>query len=488
MEDGASKVSFSIPNERSEHEDIEIGATRSNVPRWKTAQVDSNRRSNEFTDKEKGNLSSLRSPLKLRDVVGAMRADRSTRAQKRQSMLKRAISVREKPGSAANVHRRQLSSGGKAEEPSDIINYTFERFDISDAVAWLMEHSLWKILVFFFIAFMLLILLFAVLLSFQRGGISTPHDRSASLLECLWLSLQTFTTVGYGTYSPTRKYTNFVSSVNAFVGQLYYAMVTVVFLAHLMTPSPHWKLADVLTVHENDEGQIVLEARFMIAPGQVYYDVEVFAQVELRKLNKSSTEPHSGTYVVDLLLEHDHAFVRTGITSVKHIVDDDSALRALQEEDLSTIPKNIEAIIIKIQAKDPRLRSMATKAKQFPRQAIMLNHRFSEMTVATESGEFVMDCSKLSKTDAVLTESRRHSSPHPDHIQEEDEQRQSDWSDFMNPLRERLSAIRASQRDQQHFNYESSTLRSGGLVIEKLTTELIWVERRLLLDGSTLKL
>ena len=285
--------------------------------------------------------------------------------------------------------------------PRRTINYHFDKFAVSDAIGFLMSHSLGKILLFFFISFVGVIGIFGLLLSITPDGIVTPHGGDANKLECCWLSLQTFTTIGYGSLSPKKRWAHFVVSADAFVGQLYVAVLTTVFLAHLMTPHAHWKVSDVVCVYQNTNGQFVLEARFLIAPGKVYYDVETFMQVEM---NDSVTDPDqevsSGTIVMDLHVEHEFALIRTGISSIKHIIDERSPLKYLVDNGITSL-ENLSTICVKVSCKDPRLQSMASSAKQFDPDAIVMNEHFAEMAMQQTDGTVALDSDLLSETRAA---------------------------------------------------------------------------------------
>ena len=294
---------------------------------------------------------------------------------------------------SSDMQRLADSFGG----PREVVNYTFEKYAVSDFIGWLMARSLWKVLIIFFLSFVVIIGFFGLLLFVDPSGISTPTNKEANSLDCCWLSLQTFTTIGYGGLSPKKKWAHFIVSADAFVGQLYVAVLTTVFLAHLMTPHPHWKVSDVICVHQDSKGRLVIEARFLIAPGKSYFDVECSMQADLND-TPSGQDVSSGTIAVDLNLEHDFALIRSGITSMVHIIDEHSPLVFLYKNQLSDL-ENISSLCVKVQCKDPRLQSMTTSAKQFASEDILLNESFKEMTVMDETkGHFVMDAELLSET------------------------------------------------------------------------------------------
>ena len=290
-------------------------------------------------------------------------------------------------GNSISTDMRRLST--IARDADLIKNYAWQKYNVSDAVAWLMCHELYKVLIFFFAVFVVLVGFFGLLFAIEPDGVYTPTGEPALIDDCIWLSLQTFTTIGYGTLSPKKQWAQFVCAAVSFVGQLYAAVLTTVFLANLMTPRSHWTVAEVVTVHKDRRGRIVLEARFLIAPGLGYADVSTQLQVE--HIDQSD-ESSSGTVVKDLHVEHSFALMRAGITSVTHVIDHESPLYDLLRGDMKGF-SGVKVVTLRVLAEDPRLKSSIPSITQFAPKDILLGHIFEDMAV---SG--VVDASLLSRT------------------------------------------------------------------------------------------
>jgi inward rectifier potassium channel len=67
----------------------------------------------------------------------------------------------------------------------------------------------------------------------QAGG------ESAQFLQLFFFSIQTFTTVGYGSVSPISLEANIIASINAFVGLLAFALATGLLFARFAKPKSH---------------------------------------------------------------------------------------------------------------------------------------------------------------------------------------------------------------------------------------------------------
>lgn len=290
-------------------------------------------------------------------------------------------------GNSMTADMKRLSS--MARDADKIKNYKWHKYNVSDAVGWLMCHELYKVLLFFFIVFVGIVGFFGLLFAIEPEGIYTPHGNLPGIDECCWLSLQTFTTIGYGSLSPKNKWAQFVSSACAFVGQLYTAVLTTVFLANLVTPRSHWKVADVVTVHRDRKGRTVLEARYLIAPGTGY--ANVMTQFQVERIIPSG-ESSSDTVVQSLHIEQPFALMRAGITSVTHVIDETSPLHDLVSSDMEGL-RSIKVITLRVLADDTRLKSSIPSITQFTPKDILLGRVFEEMVV----GE-ALDASLLSQT------------------------------------------------------------------------------------------
>jgi inward rectifier potassium channel len=288
----------------------------------------------------------------------------------------------------------------------EVEEYSFDHFAVSDGIAWLMGHSLKNILAIFVGLFVGLILGFGVLFYFDRGGVSGPREY-ASFADCVWLSLQTFTTIGYGVLSPRSFYTHVLTAVNSFLGILYTAVLTSVFMAHLMTPKAHWKVSDVMVLHRDLDDptrrRVVLEGRIVLAPGRIYYDMEARMQLQYysRHLHGPKKGEIKGALTRDLKLASGSVIVRGSMWFFQHVVDEQSPLYDKIAGDLESVT-DLRSITLKVQGKDPRLQSLATVAKIFEPDSIILNDEFQDLvekrTNDRKEERNVVVASKLSLT------------------------------------------------------------------------------------------
>ena len=270
----------------------------------------------------------------------------------------------------------------ESEEWPSVAEYTYDHFAVSDAIAWLMGHHLKSIIVIFVLLFAVLVLFFAILFFFDRESVVAPHSRVPSFGDCCWLSLQTFTTIGYGSLSPYSTYTHVICAMNSFLGILYTAVLTSVFMAHLMTPKAHWKISDVLCIHRDEEGRLLLKGRTVFAPGKIYYDMEVVMQIILIKRNHDTSIKN--TVLGDCRMETPKSIFTGCSWEFTHLIDETSPLYPHVSNDVKTLT-DIKEIYIKMQGKDPNLQSLATLAKRYDPLAVMMNEEFENMVQSRET-------------------------------------------------------------------------------------------------------
>jgi inward rectifier potassium channel len=277
----------------------------------------------------------------------------------------------------------------KTEEDIDafpeVEDYPFDSFEVSDAVAWVMGKSLLSILGISLVLFALSVFFFGLLFAVDLDGIHTPTGERADLMECTWLSVHTFTTIGYGALYPKSTYTHLVATANSFAGILYTAVLTSVFMAHLMTPKAHWKLSDVLVIHRDEDGRIVLEGRMVFAPDRIYLDMQAHMQVTAfirHSIGSPQGNSIKGTITKDCKLDTPTVLIRDRMWSIMHVIDQDSPLYSHVPANLSNL-QDVCDITVKVEGKDPRLQSLATSAKIYNSyDGILMKEEFQELVVS----------------------------------------------------------------------------------------------------------
>ncbi len=108
-----------------------------------------------------------------------------------------------------------------------------------------------KFFIFLILAYITINLLFALLYMVDgSSGIEgmQPGNFWKKLEQTFYLSVQTFTTVGYGKLSPTSTWSNMVSVINSFVGLMSFALATGLFFTKFTMPRDHILFSDHIII------------------------------------------------------------------------------------------------------------------------------------------------------------------------------------------------------------------------------------------------
>ena len=106
--------------------------------------------------------------------------------------------------------------------------------------------------------YMLINLIFALIYwSISDYGVPPPLEYSP-FFSSLLLSVQTLTTVGYGTYGPTTLEGHWVMMIESWVGFIFIAILTGSFFARFSIPKAHLLFSDFLLINTYNEQRFLL--------------------------------------------------------------------------------------------------------------------------------------------------------------------------------------------------------------------------------------
>lgn len=173
------------------------------------------------------------------------------------------------------------SSGGRFINKDGSVNATKKGVGILDRISWyhtMLDMPSWKflsILLLFYISinFVFALLYFGIGIE-HLNGIQTTDDQWTQFGQAYFFSAQTFTTVGYGHISPTGFYTSALSSAEALMGLLSFAIATGLFFGRFSKPSVFLKFSHHALIAPFNNGKALM---FRLAPykNTNYIDAEV---------------------------------------------------------------------------------------------------------------------------------------------------------------------------------------------------------------------
>jgi inward rectifier potassium channel len=132
------------------------------------------------------------------------------------------------PSGKSGVHTTEESH---FETPATyLLNADWARF-------WMANVAMYLLLVFFF----------AVAFYVDADALSV-QDARPSLADAFFFSVQTFTTIGYGTISPTSRWADAVVVVESFIGAAYMTAISGLLFVRVSRPKSHIAFAEVAVV------------------------------------------------------------------------------------------------------------------------------------------------------------------------------------------------------------------------------------------------
>ena len=132
-----------------------------------------------------------------------------------------------------------------------------------DPYQWLIQMEWWSFIGVVVVFFMVLNVVFAgaylVLGLDDLPGVAAPHGWWQDFLSALFFSIQTFTSVGYGHVYPGSNGSGFISSVEALVGVLTFALATGLLYGRFSRPTARIHFSRTAIISRRPDGTPCLQ-------------------------------------------------------------------------------------------------------------------------------------------------------------------------------------------------------------------------------------
>lgn len=231
--------------------------------------------------------------------------------------------------------------------------------------------------------------IFALFLALLGPGALTgmnDADFLQRLLKGFFFSMQTFTTVGYGSISPVSTAANFIAVADVMVGLISVALVTGLIFARFSRPKAHIQFSKNALIAPYNGGQ---SFQFRIVNERNNKIINLEAQVTF-----SWTENRSGEttrHYAPLKLERDKVTLFPLNWTLVHAIDEDSPLHNLTQERLQHM--NAEFLVI-IQGFDETFSQMVHTSSSYLDEEVLWHYRFDKMYYS-EDGTVRLELDKL---------------------------------------------------------------------------------------------
>lgn len=240
----------------------------------------------------------------------------------------------------------------------------------SDLYFHLMRAPTWQLVALSLLAYVAVIGLFAGL--FWVGDHSIRGARPGSFADCFWFSVQTFSTIGYGTMSPQTPWSNVLVTLESWLGLSGVAVVTALLFSKFARPTARIRFSKALVVCQRN-GQRTLQLRIANerTSGLVDVELEVWAIV-----SEESPEGQRLTRLRHVALQRSRLpYLGMTFTGI-HAIGEDSPLAGFRDADE---PGEVRAIRVNLRGVDLSMLQPVWAMEMYPAEAIRFGERFVDM-------------------------------------------------------------------------------------------------------------
>lgn len=277
------------------------------------------------------------------------------------------------------------------------------RYDISEAVRkgtpnelrrdlyfFLMEGSWTRLIVTLLATYLFINTLFAALYLLEPGSISNMRERS--FFDAFYFSVQTMSTIGYGTLAPLTDYANVLVTIEAALGLLGVALATGLMFAKASRPRASVLFSDVCVVTER-HGERSLMFRVGNGRGNEVVDASITVTV---LIDEVSPEGHKMRRLHDMSLMRARTPLFMLSWSVVHAIDADSPLAHVDWT--ASLTDQIALLVVTLTGHDGTYaQTIYARHVYYPEQ-IRYRHRFVDVIHAPEAGPILLDFTHFHET------------------------------------------------------------------------------------------
>lgn len=249
----------------------------------------------------------------------------------------------------------------------------------------LIEISWSKFLLFFLLLYIAVNCIFAgmyMLVGVEHLNGIDPNDDMHPFFHAFFFSIQTFTTVGYGEINPTGFAANLVSTFDAFIGLLIFALATGVFFVRFSKPRAHILFSNNMVITPF-KGMNSLQFRIVNSNDSQIIDLE--ARITATWIEKKEDGSMRRKFEkLDLVIESIHLFPVNW--TVMHLINEQSPLFGRSVERLRQ--HNMEFLVL-IKGYEETYSNMVHKSRSYKCKDIISNAVFESMYEIREEDTIV---------------------------------------------------------------------------------------------------
>lgn len=241
------------------------------------------------------------------------------------------------------------------------------------------------------VSYVVLNLVFALLYMVAPNQITGLSH--GTLLSLFFFSVQTLSTVGYGTMSPIGAYANAIVSIEVFVGMMLTALATGVVFARFARPRARLMFSNIAVI-SNEGGIPALCIRIANLRMSVILSVDI--EVALSRLVMSDNG-HLVRKFDQLLLMQSHVPVLRFAFVMAHVITPDSPLHG---KTVAELEGEEAEIIVTVTGTDEALGQTVFARTAYRFDRVQHNHRFVDIVLSRPDGRITVDYTRFHDVEA----------------------------------------------------------------------------------------
>lgn len=294
---------------------------------------------------------------------------------------------------SSNYGGRFLTKNGNANVHKDGIGF-FE------SISWyhtMLNIPRWKFL-FIVLLFYVVVNLFFAILYFVIGvehlnGI-TANSNWEKFGQAYFFSIQTYTTVGYGHINPTGFLASLVSSIEALIGLLTFAIATGLFYGRFSRPSAFVRFSENAIIAPYQDGKALM---FRIAPFKNTNLVDAEMRLTLGITLEENGVVGNKFYTLPLEMERVNALTLSW--TIVHPINEESPLFSFKEADYANIQGEF---LVFFKTFEDMYSSTVVKRTSYTFKEVVYGAKFSPMfTRNNQNDKTILHLDKLNSFEKV---------------------------------------------------------------------------------------
>lgn len=261
---------------------------------------------------------------------------------------------------------------------------------VRDFYKFLIESSWGYFLLYALLYYIVINCIFAGLfLAVGLEGLSISTTDIPDFLDAFFFSIQTFTSVGYGSVSPMSLSTNIVAAVESFVGLMSIALITGLLYGRFSRPRAKISFSKNILITDYKDGEAMM-FKIVNKRDSTLLNAEVKVIFFIDKGGEDANQFNKDFYRLELELEQIHFFPLSW--TIVHAITETSPFHGLTVADLKK--RNAEILVL-VEAFDETHSQSVKEKKGYGGDEWLEGHKFDRNFRAGEDGTLELHINEL---------------------------------------------------------------------------------------------